>query len=189
MPSKNTIKTYLANGYYHVYNRGVEKRQIFHNQRDYDRFTYYFGHYLNHSNIPSSGQLFGRIELIAYCLMPNHFHLLIKQNDEAAMTEFMRRISTGYTMYYNLVNTRVGSLFQGTYKAVLIETSEQLLQVSSYIHRNPGKDFAESNISSFKYYMNQNMAPEWLSTRAIFESVQDPLTYSSFVSEQLKKIS
>ena len=74
----------------------------------------------------------GRIELIAYCLMPNHFHFLLKQNDEDAMKEFTQSLMTRYTGYFNRRHSRVGSLFQERYKAVSIDTEAQLLHLSRY---------------------------------------------------------
>lgn len=151
--NRNTV---LANGYiYHVYNRGVERRQIFMNTWGYERFIeimrYYqyknppirYSKYLQQSqevrkNIFSELTLRNKIiEILAYCLMPNHFHFLIRQNSDKGITQFLANISNSYSKYFNTKYTRVGPLLQGTFKAVLIETDEQLLHISRYIHLNP----------------------------------------------------
>ena len=79
----------------------------------------------------------GDIELLAYCLMPNHFHLLIKQNNKDSISKFMRCIATNYSMYFNKRYDRIGSLFQGIYKAILIKNDNYLLHLTIYIHLNP----------------------------------------------------
>lgn len=165
MPKKNIIKTYIKGGFYHLYNRGVDKRTIFEDEHDYSTFLFYLKLYLsppeflhlqvghlqvgpvNHVNKPVKAiriksnienvTLHQQIQLIAYCLMPNHFHLLIKQNNADSITKFIRRLSTAYSMVFNKRHQRIGPLFEGNYKAVLLETDEQLLQLSRYIHRNP----------------------------------------------------
>ena len=80
-----------------------------------------------------------KIELLAFCLMPNHFHLLIKQLDEQSLKSFMTSLITRYSMYFNKKYDRVGSLFQGVYRAVLINDDKYLLHLSRYIHLNPSK--------------------------------------------------
>lgn len=164
MPARNIIKPYVENGYYHVYNRGVEKRVIFVDEQDTKVFLSYLKDYLSPkdwvtlmktaSNTILSpeekarmGQLMRmnnfaeEIELLAYCLMPNHFHLLIKQNSFRSIEKFMRSLGTRYVKYFNQkYEGRVGGLFQGAYKGVLVKSEEQLLWLTRYIHRNPTKD-------------------------------------------------
>lgn len=152
MTAKNRTKTYVDNTYYHVYNRGVEKRLIFLDDKDYGVFLSYLKFYLTppifdptdprgpSPRLPPSQQLsnhHNKISLIAYSLMPNHFHLTIKQVDKDSMTNFIRALSTRYSMYFNKRYARVGSLFQGRYKAVLVDNEMQLLYLTKYIHRNP----------------------------------------------------
>lgn len=151
--NRNTV---LANTYiYHVYNRGVERRQIFMNTWGYERFIetmrYYqyknppirYSKYLQQSKEVRKdifNELTSRdkiIEILAYCLMPNHFHLLIRQSSNRGITQFLANISNSYSKYFNTKYSRVGPLLQGPFKAVLIETEEQLLHVSRYVHLNP----------------------------------------------------
>lgn len=138
MPAKNSVKTYVDNSYYHLYNRGVEKRTIFQNEKDYKVFLSYLQFYLTEplrgespKSFPSQELLnhTKNIQLIAYCLMPNHFHLFIKQREKDSINHFMRSLLTRYSMYFNKRYSRVGSLFQGPYKAALIDNEMQYLYI------------------------------------------------------------
>jgi len=144
VPAKNIIKTYQRNGYYHLYNRGVENRNIFLDKQDYKAFLYFLKRYLTKPpDKPGEvephwrSDLHEKLKLIAYCLMPNHFHFLVKQFTSRAITEFMRSLSNSYVRYFNNKHERVGPLFQGRYKAVLIDNESYLLHLSRYIHQNP----------------------------------------------------
>ncbi len=77
------------------------------------------------------------VDILAFCLMPNHFHLLIKQKVENGVVKFMQKLGTGYTMSFNEKYERSGSLFQGTYKAVLVEKDSHFIHLPYYIHSNP----------------------------------------------------
>lgn len=138
------------NNFYHIYNRGTEKRNVFLNDADYYRFIHYlyefnnanFNHNLSRNidgglallNSKSKNSL---VEITAFCLMPNHFHLILRQLQENGIAQFMQKLGTGYTMYFNKKNKRSGSLFQGTFKAIQIENDEYLTHLSRYIHINP----------------------------------------------------
>ena len=158
MPSRNSTKTYIENGYYHIYNRGVEKRIIFLDQQDYSVFLSYLKEYLlpkkekelherlsdpqissvEKNKVLKSLQLNNfsqEITLLSYCLMPNHFHFLVKQKSINAIDKFMNSLATRYTMYFNRKYKRVGSLYQDVYKAVLITSEDQFLHLSRYIHK------------------------------------------------------
>ena len=160
MPAKNSRKQYTADSFYHLYNRGVERRIIFVDEQDYAVFTSYLKTYLLPKDIKQLQSIIADTEkkwrekdkaikqlrlnnfadclkLIGYCLMPNHFHLLFKQQDATAIDRFMNSLCTRYTMYFNRKYKRVGHLFQSVYKAVLVESDEQLLHLSRYVHRNP----------------------------------------------------
>ncbi len=139
---------FYENGYYHVYNRGVEKRQIFLDEKDYKAFSGILKAYLSPPEDKSILQgralqrvrghkLYDEVKLLAYCLMPNHFHLLIQQKLASSITNLMRRALTAYSMYFNEKYERVGSLFQGRFKAKEVDKDEYLLHLSRYIHRNP----------------------------------------------------
>lgn len=171
MPSKNAIKQYLEGGFYHVYNRGVDKRTVFENELDYKIFLSYLKNYLL-PPIPQQvrpvrkSKIFQEVQLICYALIPNHFHLLLKQNTKHGIVSFMRRISNAYTKYFNERYERVEPLFQGKYKGVLITEDPYLLHLSRYIHLNPLghttiKDQNRSDLQSYPY----SSYGEYLGTR------------------------
>lgn len=190
----------FVNGqYYHIFNRGSEKRSIFESQRDYRRFLktlkYYqiegpkpkFSHFpsLSVTELDTSKKM---VEIIAYCLMPNHFHLLVKQVRDNGITEFTSKFINSYTKYYNTKHNRVGALLQGMFKAVLIESDEQLVHVSRYIHLNPVASYLIKNLgqyrwSSYPEYTN-NSFPEFCSKEEILGHFKDPEDYRQFVLDQ-----
>ena len=133
-----------------------------------------------------------KISLIAYCLMPNHFHFLLKQTDKNNMTDFLRALSTRYSMYFNKRYGRVGSLFQGRYKAVLVDNEMQFLYLSKYIHRNPLDlpGYQPSNLLDYPYSSYRNFTgtihQSWVDpSDIIYRYVKnDPRnTYQNFVEE------
>lgn len=208
MPAKNTIKTFVENGYYHIYNRGVEKRNIFLDEQDCGVFLHYLKNYLipidelkqeyfTHKQFIklSFYNLSKEIKLLAFALMSNHFHLLIKQESRDGITKLMRRVITSYVMYFNQKYKRVGSLFQSIYKAVLVENEEQLLHLSRYIHLNPIKNKTSLNYlnySSYPYYLGQKSA-SWIDKQIILNYFKialrqnkiDMLSFQSFTEDYL----
>jgi putative transposase len=215
MPGKNSIKTYGDDCYYHVYNRGVNKRKIFKDKQDYSVFLSYLKEYLlprDHEKLLKIvadtslsvkekelakkqlrlNNFSDRVFLIAYCLMPNHFHFLIKQKDAQGMELLMRSLMTRYTMYFNKRHGRIGTLFQSSYKAVLIESDAQLLHVSRYIHLNPvaGRilkgeslfDQIASQPSSYPVYLGK-IKQDWVNTEIILSNFSKSgfSSYQSFV--------
>ena len=206
MTAKNRYKTYVGNTYYHVYNRGVEKRDIFLDDQDYGVFISYLKFYLmpppkpNDPRGPSprlspSQQLSnhsGKVSLLAYCLMPNHFHLEIKQTDKDSMTNFIRSLSTRYSMYFNKRYSRVGTLFQGRYKAVLVDNEMQLIYLSKYIHRNPLDlpSYTPNNLHDYPYSSYRNFTgvtqQSWIDPSDVtyqYKNNSPRNTYQNFVEE------
>lgn len=184
MPQKNSIKRYYENGFYHVYNRGVEKREIFLDRDDYLAFLHLLKTSLSplprqggtltemdpfspKTNRPRRKNFFGKIDLLCYCLMPNHFHFLLQQKDKLMITQFLRSTCTSYSMYFNKKYDRVGSLFQGVFKAVDIDNENYFLWVSRYIHRNP-EEFQEYPYSSYLDYLGKRRTA-WLNTKTILD--------------------
>ncbi len=176
MPAKNSVKFYIPNSIYHIYNRGVEKRIIFEDEQDYKVFLNYLKEYLSpapdHSTLVKDVTLKGRtfkgipkqiknfmgeIELLAFCLMPNHVHLLVKQSDRNSIKKFTQSLFTRYSMYFNKKYVRTGPLFQGKYKATNVINKDYLLDVSRYIHRNPHKFTNNLSVaySSYSTYLNE----------------------------------
>lgn len=99
------------------------------------------------------------VEIISYCLMPNHFHFLLKPAKEGGLSEFVSKLSNSYTKYVNVKNGRVGPLLQGEFKAVRVESNEQLLHLTRYIHLNPLIGFATKNLETYKW----SSYPEYVS--------------------------
>jgi len=139
---------------YHIYNRGVDKRDIF--MDDSDRFRFIHDLYefndkkssiklnsfinnLAEVGLPQikRGQRELLVEILAFCMMNNHFHLLVRQKEENGITDFMRKLGTGYTNYFNKKYERSGALFQGKFKSVHIENESHFMYLPIYIHLNP----------------------------------------------------
>lgn len=200
MPSKHTIRQFTENGYYHIYNRGVEKRRIFQDRDDYNSFVYYLKTYLSpleelnkedkilKVNLEKNN-LSAEVELLAFCLMPNHFHLLLHQKTKDGISKFMKQIANAYTQYFNNRYQRVGALFQGKFKAVKIDTDEYILHLSRYIHLNPierGASLAEFEWSSYLDYLGKEKR-SWVKTDFIlnyFKSDHSNSTYKQFTEEE-----
>lgn len=138
----------ILDNIYHVYNRGVEKRDIFNNDSDRLRFVKGLAIFNDKRPVTNSDIKFqdsesvliqreSLVSILAFCLMPNHFHLLLKPLVDDGITKFMRKIGVGYANYFNLKYKRVGSLFQGRFKSVLISNESQYLYIPFYIHLNP----------------------------------------------------
>lgn len=214
MPAKNSIKQYLENGYYHIYNRGVEKRLIFLDQQDYLVFLNYLKEYLlpkdekslrEQLSSPSTtyrekdkilrqlrlNNFADEITLLAYCLMPNHFHFFVKQKGARSIDSFMQSLGTRYTMYFNRKYKRVGSLFQAVYKAVLVTHDEQFVYLSKYIHKQALASKGETlqgwmgQPSSYPKYLGKR-GTEWVHPEEVlsyFSKTNPGLSYQAFVEE------
>lgn len=220
MPSKNIIKDYIENSYYHIYNRGVEKRKIFLDKQDFKVFMSYLKIYLSPkeevineikvndleigdkekiiSEIYTLNNFFGKINLISFVLMPNHFHLELKQKNKREIESFMRSLVTKYSKYFNKKYQRVGPLFQGRYKAILVQSTEYLLYLSKYIHQNPkellykGQSLDSYSWSSYPSYVN-NIKIYWLNKELITSNflVNNQFSiylYKKFVENNKEKI-
>ncbi len=186
MPGRNIIKVFTADSYYHVYNRGVAKLPVFLDDQDYRVFLGLFGRYLSNKPTLSNSRMKypwyqSRLDVLAYCLMPNHIHLLIYQCDEKALTEFMRSLMTSYGMYFNKRYRRVGPVFQSHYKANRISDDSYLEHISRYIHLNP-RDWEDYSYSSLKYYLNQASA-EWIKPDTILGLFPDQEQYLQFIRD------
>ena len=198
MPSKNIIKEYVGEACYHVYNRGVAKQDIFLDKQDYKTFLSYLKIYLSKKDdlqkIAPTRQLknfFEELTLLAYCLMSNHFHMLVWQKDPMTMANFMRSIATKYSRYFNKKYHRVGPVFQSRYKAVLVTGENQFIYLSKYIHRNPLPTRTDLvGLEGYKYssYLNYLglINQTWLGTSEIisyFSKSNTGETYKKFVEE------
>ena len=199
--------------FYHVYNRGVERRTIFMDKDDYERFVGLL-YLANATNVLHSSDCQGRsleerfklqrestlVDVGAWCLMPNHFHLLLKEKVVGGISTFMRKLLTGYSMYFNTKYHRTGILFQGRFLAKHLNTDEYLKYQYAYIHLNPigiidsgwkkkqltDKNRAEIFLKEYKYssyleyvggdrvevdIINKSSFPEYFSSTFDFESM------------------
>lgn len=180
MPAKNSVKFYIANSIYHVYNRGVEKRKIFLDDQDRGVFLGYLKEYLSSPDevIRKSRELhskyFDEIKLLAYCLMPNHVHLVIKQKDKESIKKFTKSLFTRYSMYFNKRYKRVGPLFQGIYKATNVMEEDYLLDLTKYIHLNPVEIISkiEDGCSSYSDYIGIKNTP-WLHMSIVLDKFKN----------------
>jgi putative transposase len=140
---------WVTGEYYHVYNRGVDKRDIFMSQKDIARFVLSIKMFndikpsrsikdklLENKEDSDVGRPNRLVSVVCYCFNPNHFHFILKQEVEGGISEFFKRLSGGYTKYFNLVHGRSGALFQGRFKSKLIDNDAYLLRIRPYTHLN-----------------------------------------------------
>ena len=139
----------ITSQYYHVYNRGVDKRDVFMNKADLDRFVLSVKKFnvinpigsikdsihrkQGHSDVGRPNVL---VSIVCYCFNPNHFHFIIKQEVDGGISEFFKRLLGGYTKYFNLIHKRNGALFQGRFKSNLINDDAYILKIRPYVHVN-----------------------------------------------------
>lgn len=202
MPSRYVVRNFVEGKYYHLFNRGVEKRKIFLEEQDYNIFLYYLFVYTmplkkvleKYPLLPPRLQaknLSTEIDLVAYCLMPNHFHLLIKQKNKNAISNLIKQVTIAYTHFFNEKYKRVGGLVQGKFKAVLVENDEQLLHISRYIHLNPVasgiiKNPKDYRWSSYLNYINASSNIDIVCYKdPILGHFSSPIEYNKFNLDQI----
>jgi len=176
--------------WYHCFNRGVDKRVVFKNPKDYERFLMLLYACNSREAIQISNIYQGRtlvdliaavqrketlVDIGAYCLMPNHHHLFLREHNYGGITSFMRKLGTGYTMYFNIKYERSGALFQGSFKSKHIASNQNLNRVVSYIHANPaelvepawkqGSISDEKNLRTFLSGYKYSSFPDYSVTR------------------------
>ena len=200
--------TFTNDEYYHICNRGVLKQKIFKDQRDWVRLLFtvlFFQSSLTFDNISSDikntmPQITGHpmsfkktndivknrmVELTAFCLMPNHFHLLVKQVADGGISKYLQRIQNSYTKFINTKYKISGHLFQGPFRAIHIEDNDQILYTSAYIHLNPkelkGENPEKYKWSSYQDYLTQNRWGDLLNNKIITEQFKMPSEYQSWV--------
>jgi len=182
MPAKNSVKIYLEDVYYHIYNRGTGKSNIFLDEQDYKVFLHYLKKYLDQT---SEYSLADKVKLLAYCLMPNHFHLFVYQITKEGLIKLMRALSTSYAMYFNKKYDRSGTIFQGIYKAVLVENEPYFLHITRYIHLNPAElteNWEEYPYSSYGVYLGKNKIP-WVDPSPVLAFFKEDRRQSSIFSK------
>ena len=188
--------------FYHVYNRGVEKRDIFTQPRDYKRFVQASFYYQFLGPKPSFSKFSKSqittfkplnenkiLEIICYCLMPNHFHFLVRQLKEGGISNFTSQLTNSYTKYFNTKYNRVGPLLQGPFKALRVESNEQLLHLSRYIHLNPIVSGLVTSLnqypwSSYKDYQNENKS--FCAIKEVLNFFPSSKKYLEFTKDQIE---
>lgn len=195
-------KDILATGkIYHIFNRGVNKQNIFFAEDDYRRFLQVVAHYLtskrqfSHSKKPLSDPVSEtnlinpKVEIFTYCLMPNHFHLLVKQLQDDGITWYLKHIANSYSHYIHTKHKRTGHLFEGRFKNVLVENDQQLIHVSRYIHLNPIVSGLSKNLNDYLW----SSYPSYTSdekdlickTQTILGYFKNKSDYRQFVFDQI----
>ncbi len=203
MPGRTT--PLVTGQVYHIVNRGVADQPVFLSKKDYFRALYSILYY-RYSNIPMRYsfylrlnkerrvELFKRltsedvfhIELLAYCLMPNHIHLLIRQLQNNGTSIFMANFSNSYTKYFNVKHRRNGHLFQGKFKSIHVGSDEQLIHVSRYIHLNPYSSFVVKNLDGLSSYPYSSL-PEYLGMGNTKYCIINPILTFFKTSEAYRK--
>jgi putative transposase len=172
--------------FYHITSRGNERQKIFRSLKDRERFLTY---------LESATQRYGAV-IHVYCLMSNHYHLLL-ETPRGNLSQIMRHINGAYTTYFNVRLKRVGHLFQGRYKAILVEVDEYALELSRYIHLNPVRAKMVSRPeeyfwSSYRVYTGREQPSDWLMTSFILnyfdrKNLKAKNSYKTFVEELLEQ--
>ena len=181
----------VNDNYYHIFNRGVNKGSIFFADRDYQRFFEAAVHYISKNSkfsyerksnfssddpVSSLNENVDKVSVLAYCLMPNHFHFLVKQLANGGVTDYFRRLANSYSHYINVKYKRTGPLFESRFKNVLVKSDDQLLHLSRYIHLNPIVSGLVKNLDSYI----------WSSYRSYVDVTEDNLSNPEDVLNNFK---
>jgi len=208
----------VRNHYYHICNRSNDESSIFLDERDYSRFLFFIlvyqapfpfynigrqsSYFFKHSqfNIPKETirQIINKriAELNAFTIMPNHFHILAqeKTDNNSGIPRYLQRIQTGYAKYFNAKYGKRGHLFQGSFRAVCVETNEQLLYLSAYLHRNPRelKEWKDKEVnypwSSYQDFVKNNRWGELLKPDIILDQFSGINEYYKFIETSTAKL-
>lgn len=198
--------------YYHLCNRGVNKQAIFHDNKDYQRFLFlllYFQsdarfpqvsrsvkEFVKHPMLDNVDDIINKrtVELTAFCIMPNHFHLVVKEVEEGGITSYIQRISNAYAKYYNTKYNKSGHVLQGAYRLVHVNSDRQIMHLSAYVHRNPreiSKWFKKEDQypwSSYQDFIAKNRWSNLLMTDVVTDQFKSRDSYHEFVRTSPTKI-
>lgn len=184
-------------GFYHVFNRGIDKRFIYGSDEDRIRFLNRLRRCMFDLSDPFNPAR--SVKILAFSLMPNHYHLLLEQASDGGVSKFMHRLSTSYTMYFNKLYKRSGSLFGSRYKAVEISHQSQFEHISRYIHLNPvdlldnekkndrrvvSRFLEEYTWSSYGHYIRKKQL-DYIQDFNILDMFESPIKYKNFVLDWL----
>lgn len=206
---------FIPGSYYHIYNRSNDEKSIFLDKKDYARFLFsilFYQSSVPFYNLGRQASYFVRrsvfnilpdvvrkvitermVELNSFAIMPNHFHLLVQEKIEKGISSYLQRIQNGYAKYFNTKYVKRGHLFQGAFRAVPVETDEQLLYLSAYIHRNPRElekwenKEVDYSWSSYQDLVKQNRWGELLKPGIILDQFSNSDTYYDFLKTSTAK--
>ena len=201
--------------YYHVCSRSTDQKQLFFDDVDKARFLFLILHFQSPTPIHNTGwyahsflkkQVYAPtksklsdilktryIELVAFAMMPNHFHLLLKNMEDQILSIYMHRVLTAYSKYFATKYKKPGHVFQGPFRAVHIKNNVQLLHTSAYIHKNPidikelGNDILNYQWSSYQDYVSTNRWGKLLETKIVSEQFNNQNAYRNFVETSMAK--
>jgi len=201
---------FAENAFYHVYNRGVDKRPIFMEENDMHRFFEGMSLFNNSNSIgslerkmassrhgvstvstESTGSEDRLVNFVAYCLNPNHFHFILEQISEKGIERFMHKLGMGHSKFINAKYRRSGALFQGSFKAIHLDSDTYLLHASAYINLNNRIHKYEPGIltkSSWKEYVVEENDHGFCKKDLVLEQFKDRKSYKVFAEESLKDI-
>ena len=208
-------ENFAPNEYYHVFGRGAKREKIFIDDRDKARFIFLITHlqspvriynvnwytegfikkgvFSTQENRVNEVIKKRNVELVAFVLMPNHFHLLVRNLSDGILSVYMHRVLTAYGKYFNAKYHKKGHVFEGPFKAVHVKNNNQLLHLSAYIHKNPKeiKGFENSydkySYSSYQDYVGLNRWGHFLSTEIVLKQFKDQAKYRDFVTTSTAK--
>lgn len=207
MPGR--ITPFVNDQIYHIFNRGTNHQPTFLDKLEYKRFLLTMSFYM-FCNLPTKLSRFltlsnddrtailanlqkendKLVEIFCFCLMPNHFHFLLKQLKDKGISKFLSNLQNSYTRYFNTKEDRDGSLFLDQFKAVIIKTDEQLIHVSRYIHLNPYTSYVVKSLDSLLEYPWSSL-PEYLDAKpnicklnTVLDFFKSPNEYLSFIKDQ-----
>ncbi|MEK9135391.1 MAG: transposase [Patescibacteria group bacterium] len=207
---------FIPNSYYHICNRSNDESTIFFDEKDYSRFlfsvlfyqspipfynlgrqsSYFVKHLMFNISSDTLKKVIStrKVELNIFTIMPNHFHLLIQEKTKSGISSYLQRLQNGYAKYFNTKYAKRGHLFQGAFRAVPVETDEQLLYLSTYIHRNPRelKEWKNKEAkypwSSYQDLVDKNRWGELLKPNIILDQFSGGKDYHKFVETSTAKL-
>lgn len=187
MPVRNVVRYQSPDTFYHVYNRGHNKDTLYEDPEDYTFFEFLLERCFGPRQLKAQdGRLYpwfgDKIVLRAFCLMPNHFHLLLRQyEDESAVSRAMQSLATTYSMYFNKKYKKRGSIFESAFKASPILNDSYLQHITRYIHLNP-KDYATWEHSSYADYLGRG-SHSWVNCSEMLDLFDNLEQYKQFVDD------
>ncbi len=208
-------RNFSQQGYYHIYNRGALKQTLFHDQKDYARFLFLLLAQQGNNTFLKITRLLGKhrmldiqqtleekvddiarerqVEVINFCIMPNHFHVTLHELQDGGISRYMQKILNGYGKYFNKKYEKSGHVFQGAYKCKHVIDDQQIFYLSAYIHKNPNElSKWKNNIvnypwSSYQDYIQKNRWGSLISSDIILDAHPSAKEYEKFVQSTSAK--